>query len=146
MNYKSRLLNVINLLQCYNFLLLNDRNFSFCTGDSEGKWSWQLTPIQILLLCSDMMFPSFWLSSGCICSCCASFPYPAVARLLWHTHIHKPRRWKEKSSSITCITASCSDQLTTTKCPRKSIFSPWDLSAVLTSNFIFIDHSLFSSI
>lgn len=66
--------------------------------------------------------------------------------LLWHTHTHKPRRWKEKSSSITCITASCSDQLTTTKCPRKSIFSPRDLSAVLTSNFIFIDHSLFSSI
>ena len=64
-----------------------------------------------------------------------------------HTHTHGPWRWKQKSSSITCITASCSDQLTTTKCPRKSIFfSLWDLSALLTSNFIFIDHSLFSSI
>lgn len=30
--------------------------------------------------------------------------------------------------------------------PQKKHFSPRDLSAVLTSNFIFIDHSLFSSI
>lgn len=84
-----------------------------------------------------------------VSSCFLAFPPPPrlqPARLCFDTHMHTARRWKEKSSSITCITPSCSDQLTTTKCPRKSIFSPWDLSAVLTSNFIFIDHSLFSSI
>lgn len=108
----------------------------------------QLTPVQILSLCSDMMFPSFWPSSGFIRQILHPTPWHRLTHTRTHTHAraHKPQRWKEKSSSITCITASCSDQLTTTKCPRKSIFSPRDLSAVLTSNFIFIDHSLFSSI
>lgn len=53
-----------------------------------------------------------------------------------HTCTHEPWRWKQKSSSITCITASCSDQLTTTKCPRKSIFflsEIWVLYLHLTS-------------
>lgn len=88
---------------------------------------------------------SFTVSPGYISYCCASFPTPGWPSFAL-THTHNPQRWKEKSSSITSITASCSDQLTTTKCPRKSIFSPRDLSAVLTSNFIFIDHRLFTSI
>lgn len=138
MNYKSGLLNVINLLQCYNFLLLNDRNSSFCTGDSEGKWSWQLTPIQILLLCSDMMFPSFWLSSGCICSCCASFPYPAVARLLWHTHTHTYTNHEDERRRVAPLPAL--QQVAQTNwqqqnAPEKAFFLPeiWVLYLHLTS-------------
>lgn len=60
---------------------------------------------------------------------------------------HRVWRWKHLSGSITCIRASFSDQLTTTKCNRKgSFFSSRDVSGVLVSNFIFIDHRLFCSI
>lgn len=60
---------------------------------------------------------------------------------------HRVWRWKHLSGSITCIRASFSDQLTTTKCNRKGSFFPSrDVSGVLASNFIFIDHRLFCSI
>lgn len=91
-----------------------------------------------------VMFPPFQLSS---CSPHLARPcFPSLPTRI-HTHAHiNPEDESRRVAPLPALQQVAQTNWQQQNAPEKAFFSLWDLSALLTSNFIFIDHSLFSSI